>query len=109
MKKESVLTKNYIEPENASAVFEARTAVRPMKQRGISDEKLATLLAEIQQKLTEGLSSAAEKIITTTLANFSHAPESRAKLINCFPTLLKRKVVIRNRLKLSKNTMTRNS
>jgi len=80
MKKESVLTKDYIGSENASAMFEARTAVRPMKQRGISDEKLATLLAEIQQKLTEGLSRAAEKIITVTLANISHTPENRAKL-----------------------------
>ncbi|MDQ3750931.1 MAG: hypothetical protein M3367_18225 [Acidobacteriota bacterium] len=46
MKKELVSTKDYVVSENASAVFEARTEVRPIKQRGISDEKLAKILTK---------------------------------------------------------------
>jgi len=77
MEKELVSTKYFERSDNASAVFQARTEVRSTKQRGISDEKLATTLTEIRRKLTEGLSSAAEKIITATLANlFAHARKS---------------------------------
>jgi len=80
MEKELVSTKYFERSDNASAVFEARMEVRPMKPRGISDEKLTTILTEIRQILTEGHPSTAEKIITTTLANYSHTPENRAKL-----------------------------
>ncbi len=65
---------------NASSTFEARTGVRSLKQRGVSEEKLTAILAEVRQKLNEGLSSAAEKIIAATLENYSLAPEQRAAL-----------------------------
>lgn len=54
--------------------------MRVRKLRSISDEGLAKVFAEVQQKLTEGLSSAAEKILDQTLDNYSHTPENKAKL-----------------------------
>ncbi|MGI8787918.1 MAG: sigma 54-interacting transcriptional regulator [Pyrinomonadaceae bacterium] len=82
MKKESVSIKNYVGSKTTSALFDARAAARSAKQRGISDEKLKTILLEVNQKLSEGLSSAAEKIIDLTLENYSHTPEQKAELVH---------------------------
>ena len=56
-------------------MFEARTEVRSVKQRGVSDERLATILTEIRRKLTEGLSSAAEKNYYHDARQFLAQPE----------------------------------
>lgn len=61
-------------------MFEAGGEARPRKSKSISDEGLANIFAEVEQKLTEGLSSAAEKILNQTLANYSHAPENQARI-----------------------------
>lgn len=46
----------------------------------ISEEYLEKILAEVRGKLTEGLSKAAEKLISATLENYSHTPNNQAKL-----------------------------
>lgn len=79
MKKDSFTTRIYQSSEGAS-LFEAVTEVRSRKLKSVSGEGLAKIFAEVQQKLTEGLSSAAEKILNQTLANYSHTPETQAKL-----------------------------
>ncbi len=81
MKKESVSTGHYDLSGNAStSVFEAGAEARLARGRGISEEKLTTIVTEISRKLNEGLSSAAEKIINETLKNYSPAPEQKAEL-----------------------------
>ena len=72
-------TRVYQSSEGAS-LFEAATEVRSRKLKSISDEGLTKIFAEVQQKLTEGLSSAAEKILNQTLSNYSHTPDNRARL-----------------------------
>ena len=79
MKKDSFSTKLYRTSESAS-LSELQTGVRGRRLVQISEEYLAKILAEIRKKLTEGLSSAAEKLILNTLENYSHTPENKAKL-----------------------------
>jgi len=79
MKKDSLSTRIYQSSESAS-LFDSTADVRVRKLRSISDESLAKVFAEVQQKLTEGLSSAAEKILNQTLSAYSHTPENQAKL-----------------------------
>lgn len=64
-------------------MFEAVTEARLRKLKSVSDETMTKIFAEVEQKLTEGLSSAAEKILNQTLSNYSHIPENQAKLY-CF-------------------------
>ncbi len=72
-------TKNKFESENTS-VSGVRAGLRSNKLRAISEEKLAKMLAEVETKLTEGLSSAAEKLLLYTLDTYSHTPDNRANL-----------------------------
>ena len=65
--------------ENAS-VFGAKAELRSPKLRDVSNERLAEIIEEVQRKLTEGLSSAAEKILTDLLEKHSHTVENTAKL-----------------------------
>ncbi len=48
-------------------------------KRGIQEARLPTIFAEVEQKLNEGLSSAAEKILTNMLENYSHSDDTDAK------------------------------
>ena len=79
MKKDSFSTKLYRTSENAS-LYEAKGGVRARRLIQISEEYLEKILAEVRSKLTEGLSSAAEKLISNTLENYSHTPNNQAKL-----------------------------
>jgi DNA-binding NtrC family response regulator/tetratricopeptide (TPR) repeat protein len=79
MKKDSFSTRIYQSSEGAS-LFEAAGEARLRKSKNISGEVLTKIFAEVQQKLTEGLSSAAEKILNQTLSNYTHAPNAKAKL-----------------------------
>lgn len=79
MKKNSLSTRIY-QPANGSPSPGVVAEARFRKSQILSEEYLAKTFAEIQQKLTEGLSSAAEKIINQTLENYSHTPENKAKL-----------------------------
>ena len=79
MKKDSLSTRIYQSSESAS-LFDSTADVRVRKLRSISDESLAKVFAEVQQKLTEGLSSAAEKILNQTIKTYSHTPETLGKL-----------------------------
>ncbi len=72
MKKDSFSTKLYRTSENASLSV-ARTGVRSRRLIPISEEYLEKILAEVRKKLTEGLSGAAEKLISTTLENYAPA------------------------------------
>lgn len=81
MKKDSLSTTIFKQSGNASSsLFEVKNGVRPIKPRRLSEEKLSEVLLEIREKLNEGLSSAAEKIITETLADYAHTSENQAKL-----------------------------
>ena len=64
----------------SASVFGAKTELRSPKLRNISNERLAEIIEEVQHKLTEGLSSAAEKILTDLLEKHSHTIENTAKL-----------------------------
>ncbi len=79
MKKDSFSTKLYRTSESAS-VSELKTGTRGRRLVPISEEYLVRIIAEIRKKLTEGLSSAAEKLILNTLENYSHTPENKAEL-----------------------------
>ena len=79
MKKVSVSTKDYLKSKNASSVIEASGEVRSKKERTISVERLGEVFADIRQKLTEGLSSGAEKILTNMLENYSHTTDTKAR------------------------------
>ncbi len=80
MKKDSLSTTISNRSENASSLFEVKNGVRPLKPRRISEEKLAEIISETRDKLNGGLSSAAEKIIRETLADYLHSSENQAKL-----------------------------
>jgi predicted DNA-binding protein (UPF0278 family) len=54
--------------------------VRPIKQLPIGEQELSIFLSEIRQKLDQGLSSAAEKILIETLTKYLHTDERRAEL-----------------------------
>ena len=79
MKKDSFSTKLYRTSENAS-LLEAKTGVRSRRLIQISEDYLEKILIEVKKKLTEGLSSAAEKLLSNTLDNYSHTPDNQAKL-----------------------------
>ncbi len=79
MKKDSFSTKLYRTSKNASP-FEVKAGARSRRPIQISEEYLVKILAEVRGKLTEGLSGAAEKLISNTLANYSHTPNNQAKL-----------------------------
>ena len=79
MKKDSFSTRIYQSSERAS-LFEAPADARFRKSKIVSGEQLAKIFSEVEQKLTEGLSSGAEKILNQTLANYTHTPEAKAKL-----------------------------
>ncbi len=89
MKKEEISTPDYGKSagaavsllENRTTTASSATGARLLRRsRSISAERLTALLNEIQEKLDEGLSGAAEKIVNETLANFSYTPEAEAKL-----------------------------
>ena len=79
MKKDSFSTKLYRTSENAS-LSDLRTGERGRRVVRISEEYLTKIIAEVRKKLTDGMSSAAEKLILNTLENYSHTPENKAKL-----------------------------
>ncbi|CAN5263365.1 hypothetical protein BH20ACI1_BH20ACI1_17000 [soil metagenome] len=79
MKKDSFSTKLYRTSENAS-LSEAKTGVRVRRLIQISEDYLEKILAKVRGKLTEGLSGAAEKLISTTLENYSHTSNNQAEL-----------------------------
>jgi tetratricopeptide (TPR) repeat protein len=81
MKKDLVATKEEYQKSGKASLFEAGAGLRLRRSRSISSEKLSEVTDKIRAKLDEGLSSAAEKIITETLSDYSHAPESEAKLL----------------------------
>ncbi len=79
MKKDSLSATIFRRSENAS-LSEAGASVRLLKSRRISEDKLAEILLTVREKLTEGLSGAAEKIILETFADYQHTSENQAKL-----------------------------
>ncbi|MCY7345890.1 MAG: hypothetical protein LH614_06665, partial [Pyrinomonadaceae bacterium] len=79
MKKDSLSTTIFKRSENASP-FAVKAGLRPLKSGKISEEKFAGILQEVREKLNEGLSSAAENIITDALENYSNTSENQARL-----------------------------
>jgi hypothetical protein len=107
MKKDSFTTRIYQSSKSVS-LFEAPTELRSRKLKSVSDEGLAKIFAEVQQKLTEGLSSAAEKILNQTLANYSHTPETQAKVYRLLSYTLETQGRYKESLKSSKNMTRKN-
>src|SRR5688572_11842337 len=64
---------------NAYPFEKARIRLRSNGVRSISEEKLWEIFADVKQKLGEGMSGAAEKILTNMLENYSHSRETEAK------------------------------
>nr|MDQ3042431.1 tetratricopeptide repeat protein [Acidobacteriota bacterium] len=80
MKKDTLSTTISKRSENISSLFEVKGGSRLLKSRKISSEKLAEIVLRIREKLNEGLSSAAEKLITATFTEYAHTSENQAKL-----------------------------
>ncbi len=78
MKKDSFSTKENMSG-NAYSFERARIKLRSNGVRGLSEERLWEIFTDVKQKLGEGLSSAAEKILTNMLENYSHSHEVEAK------------------------------
>lgn len=55
--------------------------IRSSKLKGISDERVDKLLEEIEKKLTEGFSGAAENLVLKTIAAHSVSKENHARLM----------------------------
>jgi hydrogenase-4 transcriptional activator len=53
--------------------------LRPDQLRKVTEDRLPKIFAEVEQKLNEGFSSAAEKILTNMLENYSYSLETEAK------------------------------
>ncbi len=53
--------------------------LRPDQLRKVAADRLPKIFAEVEQKLNEGFSSAAEKILTNMLENYSCSQETEAK------------------------------
>ncbi len=64
---------------NAYPFEKARIRLRSNGVRSISEEKLWEIFADVKQKLGEGMSGAAEKILTNMLENYTHTQETEAK------------------------------
>ncbi len=64
---------------NAYPFERARIKLRSLNNRSLSEERLREIFAEVNQKLGEGMSGAAEKILTNMLENYSHSEETEAK------------------------------
>lgn len=65
-------------PGSFSSLEKARAGARAGGGRVIPPERLTDIFADIRQKLEEGLSSAAEKILTNMLENYSQTIETEA-------------------------------
>ena len=61
-------------------MYEVKAEARLNKAKAISDEHLWEIFEEVEQKLTAGLSYAAQKILTETIENYALLPEAKAKL-----------------------------
>jgi tetratricopeptide (TPR) repeat protein len=80
MKNNLFLAKEQPKSEKIS-LFDAGAGLRLRRLRSISAEKLTGVINAVQEKLDDGLSSAAGKIITETLESYSHTPETEARLL----------------------------
>lgn len=60
--------------------FESGKDARPNDRRGIDDKKLEGIFLSVGQKLRDGLSKEAEKILITTIEGYSHTPNHFANL-----------------------------
>jgi transcriptional regulator with PAS, ATPase and Fis domain/predicted negative regulator of RcsB-dependent stress response len=63
---------------NGSLFESAEIKLRPNGKRGLPEERLKGIFAEIEERLSEGLSGAAEKILTNMLENYSHSKDTEA-------------------------------
>lgn len=81
MNTNSISTTN-IKPSGKAASLNAAKGARALRLKTISDERVNQLLEEIEENLTEGLSGAAENIITETLDSYAFSKENQAKLIS---------------------------
>lgn len=78
MKKDSFSTKTNMSGQRSS-FSKAASKPRSDNTRMVADGRLPKIISEVEQKLNEGLSSAAEKILTNMLENYSYSLETEAK------------------------------
>ena len=79
MKKDS-LSATISKRAEKTSLFEVKAGVRLPKPKRISEEKFTEITAQVREKLDEGLSGAAEKIIAETLADYQQTSENQARL-----------------------------
>ncbi|MBP6002430.1 MAG: sigma 54-interacting transcriptional regulator [Pyrinomonadaceae bacterium] len=79
MKKDPISTKELRRSGNARGAA-AHERGDQHNSRRISDERLDLIFADVGQKLREGHSSLAEKLLTTTIAGYAHTPDHFANL-----------------------------
>jgi hydrogenase-4 transcriptional activator len=79
MSKNSLSTKSLSKPRNARQ-FGAETDVHRGRGRDIMPEKLDEIFSGVGQKLRDGLSSEAEKLLNETIESYSHTSDNLAHL-----------------------------
>ena len=79
MNMESLSTKYPTKSGNAPSSG-ARLGVHRGKLKNISSEKLDSIFANVGQKLREGFSSEAERILVDTIENYTLSPDNSANL-----------------------------
>ncbi len=79
MKNNPLSPKAHFTSENARSL-RAKTDTRLRKMRGISDEQLSEILIKVRRELDEGLSGAAERILTETLESYFLSLEQQARI-----------------------------
>ncbi|HQU83137.1 MAG TPA: sigma 54-interacting transcriptional regulator [Pyrinomonadaceae bacterium] len=79
MNKSSLTTKEFLKSGN-SRLIGARSGLYSKRQGIVSDEQIKPVFLLIEQKLTDGFSNEAEKILTETIERYNHSADNLANL-----------------------------
>lgn len=79
MNKISLTTKAFVKSGNVR-LSGAKTRLYAKRQGIVSDDQLEAVFQAVEQKLTDGFSSEAEKILTETIERYNHTPDNLANL-----------------------------
>lgn len=79
MNKDSLTTKTFVKSGNAR-LSGAKTGLYSKRQGIVSNDQIEAVFRAVKQKLTDGFSSEAEKILTETIERYNHTPDNLANL-----------------------------
>lgn len=78
--RKGLLSSRDLSKSRNAPIFGAEADVHSRHAKTITDENLQNVFSSVGQKLREGLSSHAEKVLTDTIQNFSHTADHFASL-----------------------------